>query len=355
VKKLKAGIIGCGAIGKIHADAYAKLTGAEVTALADSNEAVLQAEGKRLGVKRLFTDYRELLKTDVNAVDVCTPNTTHCPISVDAFAAGKHVLLEKPMAMNSQEAQQIVDAAVKAKKVLQIGMVWRQSAAAEVLREYVEKGLCGEIYHIRTVMTRRRGIPGLGGWFTTKAQSGGGPMIDLGVHWFDLSMWLSGHWNPTLVSAQTYAKFGPRMENYNYVGMWAGPPKLNGVFDVEDYATGFVRFGGKATMSFEISWAQNAQEECFVDLLGSDGGARITGEDKLTIFTEHEKRIADITPYFTGREGMARFVCQVEKFIKACSGHGAPAATGPQGVTVMKLIDTIYQSSQAGHEVAFGK
>jgi len=271
-------------------------------------------------------------------------------VAVAALKAGKHVFLEKPMAMNASQAADIVAAAGKAKTVLQVGMVWRQDPAAQVVRDYVEKGLLGEIYHIRAVLVRRRGIPGLGGWFTTKAQSGGGPMIDVGVHWFDIAMWMSGLWNPTSVSARTYAKFGPRMADYRYVGMWAGPPDLDGAFDVEDYSTGFVRFGDKATMSFEIAWAANAADETFVEVMGEKGGARVFDGNPLRILTEQDGRVADVAPQFN--TNVNRFESQMRAFVSACRGQCPPAATGEQGLTVMKLIDAIYASSDAGKEVA---
>jgi len=276
-------------------------------------------------------------------------NTLHRDYSVAAFKAGKHVLLEKPMAMNAPEGQEIAAASKKARKVLQIGMVWRQNPAARLVREYVEKGLLGEIYHMRAVLIRRRGVPGLGGWFTTKAQSGGGPMIDIGVHWFDIAMWMSGQWKPTSVSARTYAKFGPRMRNYRYVSMWAGPPKFDGVCDVEDYSTGFVRFGNRATMAFEIAWAANAQEDSYVELLGDKGGVRALDGKPLTILTENEERPADIQPQFNANSD--GFQSQAKAFIAACRGEAKPAATGEQGVVVMKLIDAVYASSKAGKEV----
>jgi predicted dehydrogenase len=229
-------------------------------------------------------------------------------------------------------------------------MVWRQAPQAQIVREYVEAGLFGRVHHLRAVMIRRRGIPGMGGWFTTKRLSGGGPMIDLGVHWFDLSMWLSGHWKPTAASAKTYAKFGPNMRQYKYVGMWAGPPKFDGTFDVEDYSTGFVRFGDQATLSFEIAWATNAESESFIDVVGERGGARLYEAKPLVIFTEHQGRLADITPKYN--ENVNRFQIQAGKFIAACRGEAPPAATIDQGVTVMKLIDAIYKSSAANREVA---
>lgn len=346
--KLKVGLIGIGAIGKIHAEAFTATGEASIHALCDVDEPRLKAEGERLGVKQRFTDYNELLASDVDAVVVGVGNALHREVGVAALQAGKHVLLEKPMALNAGEAQKIVAAAREAAGILQIGMVRRHAPEAQVLREYIEAGELGDIYHMRTVLVRRRGIPGLGGWFTTKAQSGGGPMIDVGVHFFDAALWLSDHWNPTRVSAKTYAKFGPRMADYRYVGMWAGPPRLDGVFDVEDYSTGLVRFDSAATMSFEIAWAANAKGESFVEILGEKGGARLF-EGELRVFTEYNGRVADICPQF--KDTADPFQEQARAFVAACRGEQPPAATGEQGLTVMKLIDGIYASSEAGHEV----
>ena len=175
-------------------------------------------------------------------------------------------------------------------------------------------------------------------------------MIDLGVHWFDISMWMSGLWNPTTVSAKTYAKFGPRMGDYKYVSMWAGPPRLEGVFDVEDYSTGFVRFGEEATMSFEICWAANTSPEACVEILGDEGGVKLLGGGDLRILTEHEGRIADISPQLDTE--VNRYDLQAGSFIAAARREAPPAATAEQGLTVMKLIDAIYASSEQGKEAA---
>jgi predicted dehydrogenase len=254
------------------------------------------------------------------------------------------------MAMNAKEAAQIVAAGKASGKVLQIGMVRRQATEAAVVRELVEKGEFGDIYHMRCVLIRRRGIPGLGGWFTTKAQSGGGPLIDIGVHWFDAAMYLSGHWNPTSVSAMTYAKFGKDMKSYRYVGMWAGPPKFDGVCDTEDYAAGFVRFGTKATMNFEIAWACNAEESSYIDILGTKAGVRVFDGKPLKILTEQGGRIADVNPLFPDRGNV--FHNQAKCFLAACRGECPPFATGEQGLTNMKLIDAVYKSAEVGKEVA---
>jgi len=348
-KKLKVGIIGVGGIGNVHAKSYLAIGQAELAAICDIDADLLKQRADEYGVASCHTDYRKLLASDVEAVSICVGNALHKKVAIAALKAKKHILLEKPMAMNATEAKAIVEAGKKSRKVVQIGMVNRQKPDAQVLRQYVESGHLGHIYHMRCVLIRRRGIPGLGGWFTTKSASGGGPMIDLGVHWFDMAMWLSDHWKPTSVSAMTYAKFGPDMKKYKYVGMWAGPPKFDGVCDVEDYSTGFVRFSDKATMSFEICWAANAEEENYVELLGDKGGARILSGKPLTIYTEHNGRLADIQPKFDAKDN--RFQVQADKFIQACRGKRPPAATAQQGLVTMKLIDAIYASGTQGREV----
>lgn len=348
-QKIKVGIIGMGTIGKVHADAYANCDAAEVTALCDVDTGRLAEPGQTYQVKALLKNYRDLLKTDVAAVSICVPNSLHREMAVAALRAGKHVLIEKPMAMHAGQAAEIVAAQKKARKVVQIGMVWRQKPEAQLVREEVQSGRLGEIYHMRAVMIRRRGIPGLGGWFTTKANSGGGPLIDLGVHWFDLCMYLSGHWHPTRVSAMNYAKFGANMPQYKYVSMWAGPPKYEGVCDVEDYSVGLVRFGRKATLSFEIAWAANAEETTYIELMGNKGGVRTMDGKPVRILTEYGGRIADITPQFNA--GINHFHLQAAKFVSACRGECPPPATASEGLTVMRLLDGVYKSAKSGQEV----
>lgn len=348
--KLKIGVIGVGAIGNVHLDAYnANSDTAEVVSICDIDAEKLQAVGDKRNIQNRYLDYRDLLKTDVDAVSICVWNNVHKEIAVAALQAGKHVLLEKPMAMNESEVREIIAAEKKSGKVLQVGMVWRQNKDAQQVRKMVEDGLLGDIYHIRGILTRRRGIPGLGGWFTTKSRSGGGPLIDIGVHWFDISMYLSGQWNPTSVSAMTYHNFTKDMKSYKYVNMWAGPPKYDGVCDVEDYAAGLLRFGSKATMSFEISWAGNTEEECFIELVGTKGGVKVLNGQPLKLRTEFNGQVADILPQYTCKdEGFAR---QKRLFIEACRGEGKPAATSAEGLTVIKVIDAVYESSRQGKEI----
>ena len=350
MSKVKIGIIGCGAIGSVHADAFAKVADAEVVALCDVIPDKLKAKAERHHVGKTYDDYHKLLADpEIDAVSVCMPNHMHAPIAIDAFKAGKHVFLEKPMALNAELGKAILAARDAAGKKLQMGMVWRQTPEAAVVKEAVDKGRLGEIYQMRVKMVRRRGIPGLGGWFTTKAMSGGGGLIDLAVHFLDLAMWLSSKWEPTRVRAKTYSKFGTPIRDYHYVSMWAGPPKYDGVFDVDDYAAGLVRFGGKATLSFEVAWACNAEPETYVELLGTKGGVKVGSKDGTVLHPELDGRLADVELFYYKTPD--RFVLEMEKFVAAVQGRGEVAATGEEGVVTMKLLDAIYKSSELDREV----
>jgi predicted dehydrogenase len=348
-RKVKVGIIGVGTIGSVHAEAYAKVPESQVIALCDILPDRLQEKGKRHGVTRLFERYHDLLADpEIEAVSVCVPNRMHAPIAIDAFKAGKHVLLEKPMALSQKEGMAIVAARDAARKVLTMGMVRRQPPDAEVVKAAIDSGKLGEIYQMRIRLIRRRGIPGLGGWFTTKGESGGGGLIDIGVHFFDLAMWATGLWNPTRVSAKVYSKFGSPMTDYHYISMWAGPPKFDGTFDVDDYAAGLVRFGDQATLSFEVAWAANAKDEQMLEILGTKGGL-VVGSDTV-LLTEVDGMMADIKLNYKQEGG--GFPQEMAKFIAAVKGEAEPPATGEQGVIAMRLIDAIYASSAQNAEVS---
>lgn len=349
-KKINVGIIGMGKIGTVHATAFRNTPGAELAALCDTRADVLKAKGEEFGVKSLFHNYHKMLEqSNLDAIIICTPNFTHCSATIDALKAGKHVLCEKPMALNAREGARMSAAARKARKTLQMGMVWRCKPEAKLAKDYIEKDYLGRIYHLRLALRRKRGIPGLGGWFTTKALSGGGVLIDIGVHFLDLCLWLADAWKPERVSASLSSEFGNPIKNYVFTSMWAGPPKLDGTFDVDDYATGIVRFPKKLTLSFELSWAANCEEGDFVEILGRKGGLRLADGNGLTLFTEHNGHIADIRPQLPATDP---FPSQARAFIKAIRGKTKPPATAEQGVTIMKLLDAIHKSSELGKEVA---
>lgn len=348
-EKVRIGIIGCGTIGTVHAKSYQQVPECRIVAMCDILEDRVQAKAKEFGVEKTFTDYHELLKDpEIDAVSVCVPNDMHAPIAIAAFQACKHVFLEKPMTLNASLGEEILKARDASKKLLQMGMVKRQSADSVAVKELIDNGRLGEIYQIRVKLIRRRGIPGLGGWFTTKARSGGGGLIDIAVHFLDLAMWSTGLWNPTKVSAKVYSKFGKDMKNYHYISMWAGPPDYSGTFDVDDYAAGFVRFGNRATLSFEVAWACNAQSESYIEILGDKGGVKI-GEKDTVLLTELDGKLADIKLDY--RKDVDAFAEEMRKFVAAVQGKGKVAATGEEGLIAMKLLDAIYRSSEEDKEI----
>ena len=348
-KKIKVGIIGAGTIGSTHAKAYANVEDAELIGLCDIDAEKLKLKAAQHGIPRTYASHMEMLADpDIEAVSVCVPNYVHAPIAIDALKAGRHVLLEKPMTLNAELGRQILKARDESGKILQMGMVRRQSPEVEMMRKMILAGKLGEVYQINIKQIRRRGIPGLGGWFTTKAMSGGGALIDIAVHSFDLAMWTTDLWEPTRASAKTYSKFGSPIDGYHYVSMWAGPPKPEGTFDVDDYVTGMVRFGKKATMTFQVSWAANAKPENTTEILGTKGGVKI-GDGDLVLRTEDDGQIVDVTPSFDNNRDA--FAAEIAKFIAAINGEGEVPATGEQGVIMMRLLDAIYKSSELDMEV----
>lgn len=344
---LKVGVIGAG-IGAYHAKAYKEVKDVEVVAIADLDEVRARAVADTHGIPEVYTDYKEMLKKErPDAVSIGLPNFLHKQVSVDAFKSGANVLCEKPMAMNAEEAEEMIDAAKKAKKILMIGFCNRFRADSKLLKGIIDNGHLGEIYHSSAFALRRRGIPGLGGWFTTKSKSGGGGLIDIGVHILDLTMWEMGFPKPVAVSGAEYMKFGHK-KDYTYVGMW-GKKVEGGTYDVDDYATGFIRFANDATISLEVSWAANLENEGFYSIiLGDKGGAKLDAYEELKIYTEQFGRIADVQPKYPKEDN---WINQMSHFVDCIRNNRKPISPGEHGLMVQKVLDAIYLSSKLKKEI----
>lgn len=348
MKKIKVGIIGCGIIAKHHLEAYKKSAKAEVVALADIVPKQVEILAKEYGIKKTYADYRSLLKDDsIEAVSVCIPNFLHAEVTVKALESGKHVLCEKPMALNLRQAQKMDQIAQEANKVLMIAMCHRFQAGSQALKRIINSGKLGKIYHAHVSLLRRRGIPGLGGWFTTKSQSGGGPLIDIGVHALDLTIWLAGNPEPVAVSAATYTKFGDK-KDYTYVSMWSQPVP-GGIFDVEDYATALIRFKDDSTLTLECSWAANIVEETFHSLiLGDKAGAKIEIGQGVKISGQADGCLNDTTLHYADGD---IFLDEVIHFLDCIHTGKQPIPSAKDGLRIQKIIDAIYRSSSLKREV----
>lgn len=344
---INVGIIGTGNIFRhAHGPGWASHPEVRIAAVCDPNAASAEAAAKEYGTDKVYADYRDMLEREqLDAVGISTPNVYHSEIAVAALERGLHVFCEKPDAVNPAEAQRMADAAKRAGKVLMVMRNNRFMPASQFLKKYIESGAMGEIYTGRTGWVRRRGIPGRGGWFTTKALSGGGPLIDLGVHMIDLAVWLMGNPKPVAVSGAAYRKFAgaPSPDPLRSV-------QSEGTFDVEDLATGFIRFHNGATLQIEFSWASNVEEEQkFLELRGTKAGCSLKGEE-LKLMTEIEQVLCDISPRFP-KTAVKTHERNIHHFVDCVQGKAEPIITPEYGVDMIRILSAIYESAETGAEV----
>jgi predicted dehydrogenase len=347
-QKIRVGVIGTGGIANAaHLPGYAQIPDlCEIVALCDIDGEALRktAEKYPSAAGNTFDDYQKLLEMpDLDAVSVCTPNYAHHGPTVAAFAAGKHVLCEKPIAMNGREAREMVDAAKKAGKILQIGYMSRFQPSNQTLKRFIDAGELGEIYYARAQAMRVRGIPGWG-VFIDKSKQGGGPLIDIGVHILDLTLWLMGHPKPTYASGVTYQKFGTRPDVVGFMGQWDHKN-----FTVEDMAAALIRFDNGATVVLESSFVANLKEELNnTTLLGTQGGASAY---PLTITQERHRSVFSFEPKIPNANINA-YNAEIKSFVECIRDGKEPLVTGEQGMMVARIMDAIYQSGEQGRELA---
>ncbi|NLC68883.1 MAG: Gfo/Idh/MocA family oxidoreductase [Clostridiaceae bacterium] len=342
--KLGIGIIGAGNIAQnAHIPSYLRQKNVEIIGICDMNEARTREVADRYNIKYVAQDFNQLLSIDeIDAVSICTSNDVHHPAAVAAANAGKHILCEKPMAMTVAEAESMMNAAKRNNIIFMMGFVNRFRADTNVIKAFSNAGKFGEIYAGKVCWLRRRGTPL--GWFTNLSKSGGGPVIDIGVHIIDLAWYLMGKPNPTRVSAVTYSKIG----NYQTKGVsrWVALDTENLVFETEDSASGLIRFDNGASLLFEVSWAINAKDTgMYVQVFGSKAGART---NPLEIYGEEENYLVDSHPIVKDENA---FDNQVEHFINCIKEGRQPICPAEDGYLVQKILNGIYDSAKLGKEI----
>ncbi|HEX6971388.1 MAG TPA: Gfo/Idh/MocA family oxidoreductase, partial [Limnochordia bacterium] len=278
-EEVRIGIIGTGGIAGVHAENYKKTPGARVVAACDVVPGKAEAFLARFGFDdaRAFTDHRQMLEEPIDAVSVCTPNAFHAQTAIDALAAGKHVLVEKPMSVTLAEGVEMVRAARAAGRILSVGFQSRYSRTVTAAREIVQSGGLGRVYYVETGGGRRKGIPG--GSFVSKATAGGGAVLDIGCYSLDTAMFVLGHPRPLTVSAYLSAHFGTSPV-YSRTASWGGVDPDR--FDVEDFGAAMVRLEGDICLMFKISWAMHLDTLGPSLWLGTEGGLKLS--DGLEIF-----------------------------------------------------------------------
>ncbi len=351
MEKLKVAIIGVGNISESHIKGYRSCPNAEIVAFCDINEKQLKKRGEEYGINNLFADAGEMLDKmpEIQAVSVCTWNSAHMPCAIAALERGKHVLLEKPMAMSKAEAEKIVAAAKKSGAKLMIGFVRRYGNDCNVVKDFIDNGYLGELYYAKATYLRRNGNPG--GWFGDKLRSGGGPLIDLGVHVIDLVRYLMGNPKAVSVYGAAFHKLGNRkgvkaVKTYNSVSASA-----NDICDVEDLAAAMIRFDNGAVLNVETSFSLNIEkDEGEIQLFGTKGGVKLDPEFKM--FTETNGYLSDIklaTPTALDFNGL--FENEVAHFVDCVLNKKPFRSPAEDGVEMMKILDAIYESAKSGKEV----
>lgn len=357
---IKIGIIGAGGMANYHVPGF-RQAGAEVVALCDVSEAAARRAADKHGIARIFTDVAELLRLPgLDAVSVIVPNKFHAPLALQALAAGKHVFCEKPPALNAAEMTAMLAAARQAKRTLMFNFNNRARPESYAMMDFIKAGRVGTINTCQARWIRRAGIPGFGGWFTTKALSGGGPLIDL-LHMVDLGLYFMGNPEPAHVLAKTYQD---HITDKAFKGPWGIPDVANGVTDVEAAAHGFVTFRSGQAMSFQVSWAEmNLREEVSVTFQGTAAGGLIrrlfgvdgidaTAIDSCELYTQDHGRTVNQTVLVPPDETMGR-VRSAVNFVRAVEGSEPPLNTPEQALALMKIIDGAYQSAATGRPVSF--
>ncbi|WP_399632007.1 Gfo/Idh/MocA family protein [Sporosarcina sp. SG10008] len=347
---LKVGVIGGGSISEFHIIPYMKNDRVELVALCDSNEQRLAKVGERYSVTELYSNYEELLQNpEIDAVSICTWNNTHAVIANAALEAGKHVLVEKPLSMTVAQALAVEAAVKKSGKVLQVGFVRRHGDNTKLLKQFIDQDELGEIYYAKASCLRRLGNPG--GWFSDQSKSGGGPLIDLGVHMIDICWYLMGKPRPVSVSGNTYSKLGNRshIQNLSFYQAADYDPALN---DVEDLANALIRFDNGASLFVDVSFTLHAKEdELYVKLFGEKGGAEI--EPKLVMVTEKSNTILNVTPQVDNLsfDFEKAFKNEINHFVDCCKEGKETIAPVADGVQIMRMLNAVYESAKTGKEV----
>lgn len=354
MKKVKVAVIGCGNIANAaHIPAYMKNPDVEIKWFCDILPERAEAAVKKYGCGTAVKDYHVVLNDpEVEAVSVCTPNNVHAPISIDFLRAGKDVLCEKPAARTYAEALTMQAAQHETGKTLNIGVVNRFNNSVNQIKNLIDTGELGNVYQVYVSFRAQRSIPGLGGSFTTKAIAGGGVLIDWGVHFLDIVMYCCGDPQARTVSAETFSHLATDLKGYTYVDMWAGPPKYDGVDDVEEGITGLVRTDGPV-ITLNGAWAQNIGEpEMFIDFIGDKAGVRLMyGAD----FTLYGTKNGMLTKTTTAMPASDHFENEINAFVRCVrSGERLPSHIDTN-IKTSRLMQALYDSAEKHHEIVLDR
>lgn len=347
-KKLKVGMIGLGNIAHTHVPGWNASPHAEFVAGADINPNVYPLWKEKHGLTR-FTEHSADLFNDpeIDIIDICTPNMFHAPLAIAALQAGKHVICEKPLAPTPEEIHRMINARDRSGKLLMTAQHFRYMAKSKAMKAEIGSGCLGDIYHARAWMLRRSGLP-LSPTFIYKANSGGGPCIDIGVHILDLTLWLMGHPKPVAVSGVARTELAHQKGAFTSWGRLPVPEDL----DVEDFAAAFVRFENGATLILETSWLlhhNTTGEDAKVWLYGTAGGAEFPSATFLS--SDNPNRQLINRSLMLTQDPMDPHAAECMDFARVVT-EGLPSPVPPEhALYVQTILNGIYRSQAEGREV----
>ena len=353
-KKINVAVIGCGTIANAaHIPSYIKNEKTEILYFCDIIPERAENAVKQYNCGKAIIDYHEAINDpEVDAVSVCTPNHMHAQISIDALNAGKQVLCEKPPARTYGEAKTMSEAQAKTGNMLSIGVVNRFNAGVNKIKELIDDGELGEIYHVYVSFRAQRGIPGLGGAFTTKMIAGGGVLIDWGVHYLDIVMYCLNDPAIKTVSGKGFCKLAKNMKEYEYKDMWAENTKdLNGIYDVDDFITGFIRTAG-STITLNGAWAQNiGVSETYIDFIGTKAGIRLHYGADFELYKIENGALKSNTLEY---EKWDYFQKEIDSFVDTVKTKKKLPSNIETVIITTEMMQALYDSSEQGREIVLG-
>ena len=355
-KTFRVAFIGAGAIVKLaHIPNFRRLPNVEPVAVCDVNEQRVSELAKETGIAGVYTDYKAMLAAEQPDITViATPNVFHTPMAIDVLNAGSHVLCEKPLALTYADALEMFRVANQNGKTLTVGSHYRWSDPMRMAKAHVDGGYLGRVYAARTVWHRRSGIPGYGSWFTNKDLSGGGCLLDIGIHALDRVLFLMGYPQPVTASGATYGEFGTRGKGLGGWGSDILKPDAKTRYDVDDLAWGFVRFDNGAVLQIQISWAIHRADEMGTEVFGTEGGLWVGDRDKLELYTTLNGQNVNTNVPLPQNQGNS-YQRLVESFVRHLDGDAtAEVVSQDQALKAVSIIDGIFRSAQSGHEVTIG-
>lgn len=351
MSKIKVAVIGCGNIANAaHIPAYMKNEEVEIKYFCDLIPERAERCVEKYGCGKAVVDYHDFLNDpELDAVSVCTHNDFHSIITIDFLKAGKHVMCEKPAARILSEALEMQKVAHETGKILNIGVVNRFNTYVMKIRELIENGELGEVYHVYASFRKHRSIPGIGGDFTTKAKSGGGALIDWGVHFIDLILYCCGDPKPLNASGEAFCKLGKDIKNYVCTNMWAADScDMNGTYDVDDSVVGIIRTEGPV-VSFNGAWAQNVgMDEMFIDFMGDKAGIRLQYCSDFQIWSVKNGMLTETK---VAAKETDMYENEINDFIRCIKTGDKNQQYIDYAVETSKIMQAIYDSSDSHSEI----